>query len=848
MAEGSETAANASGLFGPRDPVFRPWPVRDRTPTTIAEFVQRVKAQGGEFRQLTEAGLRAEIDEQQRKREAGEGEDDGDGDNDATAESLDASRGQHDKDDVDIAGGKPKDIEAMIAKRDEILMVLESALQSGLIAVDFVSLLLSKDRPTHAVQTLSPLLREKVGIGTLSAGRVANAAQAARALQTKNHGGGGGGGGSMSAAERQSLDETTRSNAQRLLDHKTECVGWQLLAMDRAAALLAAGRKRLRTEMRREERYWSEVVAVHDRGWGLSRMPGQRRVLRVKFGFSESATDLRAAGFAPLRRVKRGHVALDMAALGPPCALVVTLRRRPQGGSSAATTTTTTGRSVPPARLPATAALEDRIREARNTIYAKELWRELNREARQMVAHGVVFRDGALIFPVGGHTVGTITLEPLQLAATAAVADGADNEPPLDAILTELAETMTSSLHLFLAHGHRQHYRQRSVPTPPTDSTGAPPPTYFMLRPLLANQKYEKAIEHLAQFLADLCSILHGVGQTGARFMLYERPLASFLPPPPPPPPPPAGAASADGIKETAARTNQRQSASEGLCTGFLAPREFTFELTLGPDVRLSIRSRTTVAPLKTQYLVQLVKPSAAPAPAPHAPDSLSASENNHDINRLLSQLFPPADNYGTLRDVLDYVGDVVARVLTARARSFANAAEAQADTGVAWGTAVDGMALLRTNSPFRMLRFCVVPTNAVTKLDALVDELANELAGEQTSGDRNGSGGSGSARHAWFGGNDDNDDVIVGDNNEDDNDQVQSFQSDSNADSPLQQLVRPELRMYASWPLSHADAAIYRRWAWNADAEASPGASLHDLVEGCVRGDLMPATEPKAE
>jgi hypothetical protein len=177
------------------------------------------------------------------------------------------------------------------------------------------------------LQTLSPIVRDKAGIGTLGAGRIANAAQAARALQIQT-GGGGGGSSGLSAAEVQSLDETTRFNAQRLIEHKTECVGWQLLAMDRASEVLKVGRKQLRAEMRREEKYWSEVLAVRDKGWTLSRMPGQRRVLRVKFGFSESAPDLRALSFAPLRRVKNGQVTLDLSALGAPSAIVVTLRKK----------------------------------------------------------------------------------------------------------------------------------------------------------------------------------------------------------------------------------------------------------------------------------------------------------------------------------------------------------------------------------------------------------------------------------------------------------------------------------------------------------------------------------------
>lgn len=780
-------AAGSQALFGRRDPVFRPWPLADKEPANIADFVRRVKAQGGEFRKLTEESLRKEIEERRQQREAGDGSD---------GEEAEETSGASDEDDDETSGDKlsrrPKGIEAMIAKRDEVLRALESALQNGLIAVDFVSLLLSKDRPTQALQTLSPLLREKIGIGTLSAGRVANAAQAAKALQTR-HGrrGGGGGGGSL-----QILDETTRSNAQRVLDHKIECVGWQLLAMDRAAEVLAAGRKRLHAELRREQVYWSEVVAVRDRGWGLSRMPGQRRVLRVKFGFSEAAADLRAAGFAPLRRVRRGHVALDMSALGVPSAVVVTLRRT--GHSShpghSSHSSHSFGRSSPPARLPDTAPLENRILEARNTVFARELWRELNREARSLVAHGVVLEESQIIFPAGINTEGIISLQPLEL-------EPADGEEPSQehqehqehqvpsAELCNLAEGLSSALHLFLAYGHRHHYRQRSVPVPPTDSASTLPPAYYLLRPVLANLKYERAVEHIIRFLSDLCTILHAVGYTDARFTLYERPLSSFVPPAPAP-----------GSDGTAAA--RQVASSEGLCMGFLSPREFTFELAMTPETRLSIRSRTTSMPLKTQYLVQLL-------PSPGS-DGKSG---------LLQNIFPPADNYATLRDVVDYVGNATAHVLTDQARSVAVAEEAALESGVTWLTAVDGMAVHHANDLCWEMRFSVVSWDAATELD--------EVLGADSEEDEDEDEGKGKGKGKG-------------------KEKGKDAETVYDIDSPLQSFHAPELRLYASWPVStRLAAATHRKWAWTAESvqqQQSPVA-MQDILKGCINGQLRPAT-----
>ncbi|EFX02596.1 RNA polymerase 2 mediator complex component [Grosmannia clavigera kw1407] len=784
MADSAGTA-DTPALFGLRDAVFRPWPLPGQEPANIGDFVRRIKAQGGEFRKLTEESLRKEIEERRTRREAGNGSD-GDDADEASGRGAD----ENEEAANDTLAHRTKGIEAMIAKRDEVLRTLESALQNGLIVVDFVSLLLSKDRPTQALQSLSPMLREKIGIGTLSAGRIANAAQAAKALQTR-HGGGRGGGGGPGLAGGQILDETTRSNAQRVLDHKIECVGWQLLAMDRAAELLAAGRKRLHAELRREQMYWSEVVAVRDRGWALSRTPGQRRLLRVKFGFSEAAADLRAAGFAPLRRVKRGHVALDITALGPPSAIVVTLRRRNAAGN-----VDIIGRSSPPIRLPPSAPLENRILEARNTVYAKELWRELNREARLLVAHGIALRGPLIVFPAGAHTEGIIALEPLQLVASDAGAVAIAT-----AEMDRVAEVTASSLHLFLAHGHRHHYRLRSVPAPPSDSTGTPPPAYYLLRPILANLKYEKALEHIARFLSDLCSILHRVGHTTAQFTLFERPLASSIPPP------------------TAGSASRQLAASEGVCMAFLNPREFTFELTLAPDIRLSIRSRTTNMPLRTQYLIQL-----------HPPPTGGSSP--------LQDSFPPADNYATLRDVLDYVSSAVGHVLAADARKAAIAHEDASQTGVIWSRTVDGTALQHQNDPLWEMRFSLTSTDTITELDEILDADVDEGDGREADGDGH----------------------VLGNPNLNtksetaDEDGPREDGGDDTAlvddDSPLRKFCPPELRLYASWPHGTLESAVYRRWAWTAESpqqqkqeDASPS-TLHDIVQGCINGELKPAAD----
>ena len=711
-------------------------------------------------------------------------------------------------------------------------------MQSGLIAVDVVSLLLSKDRPTQALQTLSPVVRDKAGIGTLSAGRIANAAQAARAIQSHT-------GGGLSATDVQALDETTRFNAQRLIEHKLECVGWQLLAMDRASEVLKVGRKRLRAEMRREERYWAEVLAVRDKGWTLSRMPGQRRVLRVKFGFSESAPDLRALSFAPLQRVKNGQVALDLSALGAPSAVVLTLRQKQAtaGGKQII------GRSPLATRLPDSASLEARLLEARNTVYAKELWRELGREARTMISHGVAFNDNAIVFPAGADMEGIITIEPLyhQPSAKVSAAEKAKREAEAthDPRLNDMAAGLATTLQLFLAHSHREHYRLRSSPPPPTDST-PPPPIYCLLRPIVANLKYEKAIEHIAGYLSDVCGILHGVGLEGSRFTLYERPLSMSIQPTP------AAKQSNQQNQQNQPQQQQQQqqqqqtpSASEGLCNAFIAAREFSFEFAINDQVRILIRCQTMALPLKVQYRVQLMPPASSPSPSsastPLAPPGPPPPKNP------LADVFPPAADYGTLRDVLDYLSKATSHVLAMHAYKLARQWEDRSAMGAVWSTAVDGMEILQKNNAFARVRLSLVPRTTLTALDTLVGLTEGRDAVLPVEDDRDDYVDESEAQALADALGSRDADAAVSD--------AQDTENARNADSPMVRPSPPELRVYASWPMDDTETAVYRKWVWSAASLAQQTGSgesresrnsndLEAVIIGCVNGKLKPAAD----
>lgn len=127
------------------------------------------------------------------------------------------------------------------------------AQNDALTALDFVSLLISKDAPTQADLSMSPFLKQTIPSGTL--------------------------GYDKSQASRPSKAYEDSS--------KTVAMGWNLQSLNSAADRLLNSATRLGKEMEREARYWDQILSVTQQGWSVCRMPREAQTIGVRFGFSE---------------------------------------------------------------------------------------------------------------------------------------------------------------------------------------------------------------------------------------------------------------------------------------------------------------------------------------------------------------------------------------------------------------------------------------------------------------------------------------------------------------------------------------------------------------------------------
>ena len=123
----------------------------------------------------------------------------------------------------------------------------------AMAALDFVSLLLSGVRPTHAEASMSRHLKDTIASGTLGSDSI------------------------------RKKDSTQSEKA----DNETISKGWRSESLMQSASSLLNAASRLAQESEREQMYWEDVLDVKREGWAICRVPREPQSLGVRFGFSE---------------------------------------------------------------------------------------------------------------------------------------------------------------------------------------------------------------------------------------------------------------------------------------------------------------------------------------------------------------------------------------------------------------------------------------------------------------------------------------------------------------------------------------------------------------------------------
>lgn len=510
------------------------------------------------------------------------------------------------------------------------------ASNTAMLTLDSLSLLLSKQNPSQATHTLSKQLREIAGIGTLGADRLQDPL----------------------ITEAKGKDQTTVA------------LGWTLMEINKTRDSAEAASSFLQKEIEAESKYWEDVVGVQSSGWSVCKIPQERHTLGVRFGFSEcklplsislpfpltlvAAPEFKNNGLAPMRRGEDGTVQLDCGRLGGVSErLVVTYEREGK----------VVGRSALPSHTEEDAPLEDRVLEARNTLFAQELWYELGREARTLATYDVRPQTSSLVCDLDEKSRITIELATL------------DEFPSSDPGLPEndVAETVSLALHMLLSNSHRQNELMRIRPLPPyMPRSRNQQQVYYLLRPIIARSICLRNISSSTTYIGALVQALQKAG-LGSSFTIQTAQ---------PPTPDPASLGP------------NQLSAGHLLIRNLIQPTEFSISLTLLPDITFTIRGRTYFLPVTATYYYISLPPS-------------SPIETIHP---------PHKDGYSDLSSLTEYLRSLTSRLLTQHCLKT---------TGEEWSQNIQGTSLAHAKQENFGLRFEVEDKNGTPALKILRSELA---------------------------------------------------------------------------------------------------------------------------
>lgn len=421
-----------------------------------------------------------------------------------------------------------------------------------MFALDFISLLLSKHTPRQTETSMSAFLKQAVPMGSLNTDVI----------------------------------KTPQKSESAKRDIKTVSRGWKLESFNAAANKLLKSAARLKGEVAAETKYWEEVLAVKDKGWKVCRIPREKQVLGVQYGFlegtfaipakrkgqfaysaSSTATPtFRDRGLAALRRADDGSLVLDKG-ISPskPRAVRVRVKQddRITGCFVLSQLASVEGDSI-----------ESRILQARDTLYEEELFYELNREARVMASHGVTTLHNLIQFEISEGLYIMFDLVDLDELSDQADSETRTHEHDI------LAEAVAHALRILLAYSHRQNLRRRTQIPPPLTPKKRPVPEYPLLRPIAAYLQHSHHVRSLESFLNDIYRTLKSAGLESS---YTATPFVSV----------------------NLSRKHKSAPVVEKLVEEFLGPLESTFSGTLatpGSSFSVKIRTHLFLPSLGTDY------------------------------------------------------------------------------------------------------------------------------------------------------------------------------------------------------------------------------------------------------
>lgn len=426
---------------------LRPW-VRDvPEQSALKDVLQRVNLERGHFRDITEASLQEEVAGQGPLELSDSNDDD---DQDETEEQL------------NTAPSVPTTRKELFEAKNEMWQHVRTAEEQVLTALDFASLLLSKDSPAQGQQSMSSALKKNVNPGTLGA------------------------------------DLWQRMPADKARESRDDLLGTavRMEGLERSANDLLAAATRLEDNVRKETLYWEQVLSISEKGWIVCRVSRQSHRLAVTFGFSESAPEFTRRGIAALNADSDGLITLERGVGIKPKTLRVQMKVHD----------TVIGSS----RLPNTSfdevtTLDARLRHARDTLLDEELFHEMIRESRSLTSLGVSTIGSAICYKPHRRLQEDSAMVCFELLpAVDQEAEPESNTAENDAY----SEALALLARLLLSQAHQQRLQKRTSVPQPLSENKEEMQTLHILRPIMSFLMHLSAVDQLRRYLAQLSQLL----------------------------------------------------------------------------------------------------------------------------------------------------------------------------------------------------------------------------------------------------------------------------------------------------------------------------------------------------
>ncbi|KAH8732259.1 subunit 17 of mediator complex-domain-containing protein [Phaeosphaeriaceae sp. PMI808] len=449
-----------------RDVTLRPWPTPKKEelgPQDLLLQIEQLTTERGHLRNITEKSLQEDI---------------------LTGKNVpDPATGMEEKEEEEDKGkSKGKDAPSKDERLQEVFRVqremgshIEWAKFAANNAVDLLSLVLSADPNKRSVASFSHTFRNEglsQGVPFGSFG-----------MSKENH--------------QQHVRKPDEAQSLQEFEQRQELVskGSRMEALDSATDEILKAAKKLEREVRREAKYWQEIVSISDKGWPIQRTRQNAR----NVPFAVPSNHFKARGLAPLRMDKDGSIVLDPALALKPKTLRV---RISENGNIIGTSRLSIEDKINHV------AIEKTIQLARDSLFEEELYHEMALESRQLLAYGVAYRDSVIHVKISGFN-GQNTEKTLLI----------DCIPRDDSITSNqdhssdwLAQKVAEGLRLLLAHEHSMRlYRRSQLPSPIIGSK-QDKPSPSLLRTLLAIFYHLKNVETFYSYLETIVATLRGAG------------------------------------------------------------------------------------------------------------------------------------------------------------------------------------------------------------------------------------------------------------------------------------------------------------------------------------------------